>query len=165
MRTPLAHARGLGSAKDGTEHFWRQRLTAVALVPLVIWFAVSIVAMSGADQTAVAAWLKQPGPAAARLWFIAAGFVHLRLGVQVIIEDYVTGDRSKIGLLMLNTFFCATFVETHVFASVFPYARMTAATRSRRIARYICILGRPSTPLHSPPIKPTAWLPSICELC
>ena len=107
MRTPLAHARGLGSAKDGTEHFWRQRVTAVALIPLAIWFAVSLVAMSGADHAAVLAWLKQPLPAAAMLLFVATGFAHLRLGMQVIIEDYVTAETGKIALLMLNTFFCA----------------------------------------------------------
>ena len=116
MRTPLAHARGLGSAKDGTEHFWRQRLTAVALVPLIIWFVVSIVAMSGADHAAMIAWLKQPVPAVAMLLFIAAGFVHLRLGMQVIIEDYVTSDGAKIALLMLNTFFCAAVGLASVLA-------------------------------------------------
>ena len=116
MRTPLAHARGLGSAKDGTEHFWRQRLTAVALVPLIIWFVVSLVAMSGADHAAMIAWLKQPVPAVAMLLFIAAGFVHLRLGMQVIIEDYVTSEGAKIALLMLNTFFCAAVGLASVLA-------------------------------------------------
>ena len=107
MRTPLAHARGLGSAKDGTEHFWRQRVTAVALIPLSFWFVVSLIAMAGADHVAVIAWLKQPVPACAMLLFIGTGFVHLRLGVQVVIEDYVEGEAAKIACLMLNTFFCA----------------------------------------------------------
>ncbi len=106
MRTPLANARGLGSAKDGTDHFWRQRVTAVALVPLSIWFISSLVALAGANHATLIGWLKMPVNATAMALFIGTGFVHLRLGLQVVIEDYIHADGTKIVFLILNNFFC-----------------------------------------------------------
>ena len=89
LRTPLAKARGLGSAKDGTHHFWLQRLTAVALIPLTVWFALSIASLATAGQAEALAWMKSPVTATLMLSFIMAGFWHMKLGLQVVIEDYV----------------------------------------------------------------------------
>lgn len=102
LRTPLARARGLGSAKDGTHHFWLQRLTAIALVPLTIWFALSIASLATADLPAVLAWMRSPLSAVLMLSFLLAGFWHMKLGLQVVIEDYVHGEWRKITCLILN---------------------------------------------------------------
>lgn len=104
MRTPLGRVRGLGSAKEGTNHFWEQRLTAIALVPLGIWVAVSIAQLSGAGWPEVAAWLGHPLSGLAMILFIGVAFWHFKLGLQVVIEDYVHSESSKITLLILNTF-------------------------------------------------------------
>jgi len=102
LRTPLAKARGLGSAKDGTHHFWLQRLTAVALIPLTVWFALSIASLATAGQAEVLAWMKSPLSATLMLSFIMAGFWHMKLGLQVVIEDYVHTESTKITCLILN---------------------------------------------------------------
>jgi succinate dehydrogenase / fumarate reductase, membrane anchor subunit len=106
MRTSLGMVRGLGSAKNGTEHFWAQRVTAVALVPLAVWFMASLVALSAADHAALVGFLKAPVPLITMLLFLATGFYHLRLGVQVVIEDYVKDEGVKLAMLLGNTFFC-----------------------------------------------------------
>ncbi|MDE0176021.1 MAG: succinate dehydrogenase, hydrophobic membrane anchor protein [Defluviicoccus sp.] len=99
LRTPLGRVRGLGSAKEGTAHWWAQRLTAVALVPLVLWFAVSLIVLTGADHATVAAWLRDPVAAVLMLLLILAGFHHAQLGVQVVIEDYVHSEGLKLTLV------------------------------------------------------------------
>ena len=99
LRTPLARVRGLGSAKEGTAHWWAQRLTAIALVPLVLWFAVSLIVLAGADHAAVAAWLRDPVAAVLMLLLVLAGFHHAQLGVQVVIEDYVHTEWLKLALV------------------------------------------------------------------
>lgn len=104
MRTPLGRVRGLGSAKEGTNHFWEQRLTAIALIPLSVWLAVSIAQVAGADQATVAAWLGHPLSGLAMILFLAVGFFHFKLGLQVVIEDYVHSEATKITCLILNTF-------------------------------------------------------------
>ena len=105
LRTPLAHVRGLGSARSGTEHFWRQRLTAVANVPLTIAFVVIVVSLLGRNHAAVQQILGSPLVAMLMLLFIGSATYHMRIGMQVIIEDYVHGDMLRLVLLMLNTFF------------------------------------------------------------
>ena len=87
MRTPLGRVRGLGSAKEGTNHFWEQRLTAIALVPLGIWLALSIAQLSGAGWQEVVAWLSHPLSGIAMILFLGVGFFHFKLGLQVVIED------------------------------------------------------------------------------
>ena len=89
FRTPLSHARGLGSAQEGTGHWWAQRLTAIALVPLTLWFVWSVIGLMGADYQTVHDWVAQPMNAGLLLVFIYATFYHSMLGLQVIIEDYV----------------------------------------------------------------------------
>ena len=100
LQSSLARVRGLGSAKDGTAHWWAQRLTALALIPLTVWFCVSVIAMSGADHAAVTAWIASPLVAGLLILLIIATFYHAALGLQVVIEDYVHGEMTKIGLLL-----------------------------------------------------------------
>ncbi|TDJ33637.1 MAG: succinate dehydrogenase, hydrophobic membrane anchor protein [Gammaproteobacteria bacterium] len=104
FRTPLSHARGLGSAKEGTGHWWAQRLTAIALVPLMLWFAWSIIGLTSADYATVHAWIAQPTNAGVLLILIYAAFYHSMLGLQVIIEDYVHVRWMELMLMILVRF-------------------------------------------------------------
>jgi succinate dehydrogenase / fumarate reductase membrane anchor subunit len=104
-RTPLGRVRGLGAAKSGTEHFWRQRLTAVANVPLTIVFVLIVVSLLGRNHAAAQQILGTPVVAIVMLLFIGSVTYHMRIGMQVIIEDYVHEEIPKLVLLMLNTFF------------------------------------------------------------
>ena len=101
FRTPIGRVRGLGSAKEGTAHWWAQRVTAIALVPLVIWFVVSVISMVGADLAAMKAWVGHPISAVLLVLLIAATFHHGQLGLQVVIEDYVHTEWVKIALLLI----------------------------------------------------------------
>ena len=109
LRTPLARARGLGSARAGVHHWWAQRLTAIALVPLVVWFAISLVMMSGADYGAVRAWIGSPAVMVLLILTIAIGLHHVQLGLQVVIEDYVHGDGFKLALIVAVRFIAIFF--------------------------------------------------------
>jgi succinate dehydrogenase / fumarate reductase, membrane anchor subunit len=105
IRTPLARVLGRGAAKSGTEHFWHQRLTAVANVPLTIAAVIILIALLGRNQAAVAQILGSAAVAIIMLLFIGSTVIHMRIGMQVIIEDYVHGESAKLTLLMANTFF------------------------------------------------------------
>ena len=100
FRTPLGRVRGLGSAKDGTEHWWMQRLTALALIPITVWFVVSVVGMAGASYEEFSAWLSNPLVAGIFLILIAATFYHAVLGLQVVVEDYLHNEGVKIATLL-----------------------------------------------------------------
>ncbi len=115
-RTPLAKVRGLGSAKEGADHFWKQRLTAVAnivLVSFLIWLVVKLV---GADYATVTRTLARPQNAILLLLLVLSGVIHMRLGMQTIIEDYVHSEGRKVVLLMLNSFFAMLVGLTTAFA-------------------------------------------------
>jgi succinate dehydrogenase / fumarate reductase, membrane anchor subunit len=101
LRSPLGRVRGLGSAKDGTSHWWAQRLTALALIPLTVWFCISVIAMSGAGYATVAAWAGSPLVAGLLILLIVATFYHGALGLQVVIEDYVHHEIAKLALLLV----------------------------------------------------------------
>ncbi len=96
MRSPLGRARGLGSARAGSAHWWAQRLTAIALVPLTLWFIDVVIHMKGAEQTEVILWLSSPLSLVLMLALIIATFHHLQLGLQVVIEDYVPDHAKKL---------------------------------------------------------------------
>jgi succinate dehydrogenase / fumarate reductase, membrane anchor subunit len=105
MRTPLGRVRGLGSAKSGTEHFWLQRVTAVANVFLAIGFIAIVLTLVGAPYQVAMGVLSHPLVAILMLLFLVSGLIHMRLGMQVIIEDYVHGEAVKLAALIGNTFF------------------------------------------------------------
>jgi succinate dehydrogenase / fumarate reductase membrane anchor subunit len=109
LRTPLSRARGLGSAKEGVHHFWAQRITAVALIPLVAWFAISLIMMSGADYAVVRAWIGSPAVMVLLVLTIVIGLHHGQLGLQVVIEDYVHNDGVKLALIVLMRFIAVFF--------------------------------------------------------
>jgi succinate dehydrogenase / fumarate reductase, membrane anchor subunit len=96
LRSPLGRARGLGSARAGSHHWWGQRLTAIALVPLTLWFIFSVIHLSGAEHPVVIDWLSSPLTMGLMLALIVATFHHLQLGVQIVIEDYVQNEWIKI---------------------------------------------------------------------
>jgi succinate dehydrogenase / fumarate reductase membrane anchor subunit len=101
LRSPLGRARGLGSARAGSHHWWAQRLTAIALVPLTLWFIFSVIHLSGASHQAVIEWLSAPLTMGLMLALVVATFHHLQLGLQVVIEDYVHDERAKLAAVLL----------------------------------------------------------------
>jgi succinate dehydrogenase / fumarate reductase, membrane anchor subunit len=119
-RTPIARARGLGSGKTGTGHFWWQRVTAVALIPLVAWFIGTLLSLVGADLATVHATLSRPWTAIGFALFAIALFWHAKLGLQVVIEDYVHQRALEIALQLLVTFACAI----GALASLYAIARI-----------------------------------------
>lgn len=105
MQSPLKKVRGLGSAKSGTEHFWHQRVTAIANLPLLVFFVWFVISHLGADRAEIVASIKNPLIAIALLLTLASVFWHMRLGLQVVIEDYVHSHSRKIAALLFNSGF------------------------------------------------------------
>lgn len=116
IRTPLAKARGLGSAHSGTEHFWRQRITAIANLVLVLVVGYQLVRLVGADYATVRGALKNPLVSLPILLLVLSGMAHMRLGMQTIIEDYASSEGGKLVALMLNSFFVILVGLTCVYA-------------------------------------------------
>ena len=116
MRTPLAKVRGLGSAREGTGHFWRQRLTAIANIPLTLFFVGFLIALNGAGYAEVRAALANPFVALVLALVLISGLIHMRLGMQVIIEDYITSEGLKLATIALNTFFTVAVGVASIFA-------------------------------------------------
>jgi succinate dehydrogenase / fumarate reductase membrane anchor subunit len=105
IRTPAARVRGLGSAKTGTSHFWLQRMTAVANIPLTIAFVAIVLVLARRDYAQAMALVSQPLVALLLIGFMLSAVIHMRLGMQVIIEDYVPEEGTKVVALIANTFF------------------------------------------------------------
>ena len=116
MSTPLGRVRGLGAARSGTQHFWRQRLTAVANIPLTIAFILIVISLLGRNHAAVVQILGSPLIAVTMLLFILSVTTHMRIGMQVIIEDYVHDESTKLILVMANTFFTVAVGLASAFA-------------------------------------------------
>ena len=116
LRSPLGRARGLGSAKEGVAHWWAQRVTALALIPLCLWFVGSLVALVGADHAAVTAWIGRPLTAILLMLLLAATLHHAQLGCQVVIEDYVHGEGIKLALILAVKAFAAILFTAAAFA-------------------------------------------------
>ncbi len=100
MRSGLSRVRGLGSAKEGVNHWWTQRVTAVALVPLTLWFVASMIMLTGADHAFASAWIARPMNTVLLLCLLGATFWHAALGLQVVIEDYIHHERTRIAVLL-----------------------------------------------------------------
>lgn len=116
MRSPLGRAVGLGSAKEGVDHWWRQRLSAIALVPLGLWFVASLLAHVGGGYEQAVAWLGSPLPAILMIALIAATFYHAALGMQVVVEDYVHREWVKLGTLIFLRLACLLLAVAGIFA-------------------------------------------------
>ena len=117
LRTPLSNAKGLGSAKEGASHWWIQRLTSVALVPLTVWLVFVIVSFEELTYGAAIAWMQSPLVAVSLALLVVVMFYHLLLGVQVIIEDYVHGWLKIASLVLLN-FACIVLVFIGLFSII-----------------------------------------------
>lgn len=115
LRSPLGRAAWLGSAKEGVEHWWKERVTAVALVPLTLWFVSSIVEHSGSDYAAFSAWLRMPLVALMMVLLLIALFRHAALGLEVIIEDYLHSP-AKIPAVMLTRLGCFALAAAGILA-------------------------------------------------
>ncbi|WP_018700067.1 succinate dehydrogenase, hydrophobic membrane anchor protein [Amorphus coralli] len=116
MTTPLKRVRGLGSARSGTDHFWQQRLTALANVPLIIFFVILVISLAGESYEVVHDRLASPWVAIFLILTIISITHHMRLGMQIVIEDYVHGEPQRILLLVANIFFALIVASASIFA-------------------------------------------------
>jgi succinate dehydrogenase membrane anchor subunit len=116
LRSPLGRALGLGSAKEGVDHWWAQRLTAIALVPLVIWFVGAVIELIGADRAALVDWLHHPLPAVIWTLLLVAAAYHGALGLQVVIEDYIENEALRLGLMIVMKLAATLLAALGVYA-------------------------------------------------
>ncbi len=116
MRTPLSHVRGLGSAHTGTGHFWLQRMTAISNALLVVCFIGVVVTLAGASYPVAMRILSHPLVAILMLLFLMSGLIHMRLGMQIVIEDYIHAELPKLAALVANTFFAIVIGVSCAFA-------------------------------------------------
>jgi succinate dehydrogenase / fumarate reductase membrane anchor subunit len=116
LRSPLGKVLGLGAAKDGVQHWWTQRLTSVALVPLSIWFVVSLLTLPGLDYPAVVAWMSQSWTALLLIILVLVAGWHSQLGVRVVVEDYVHGAGARTVTLVAVLFAHVLLAGAAVFA-------------------------------------------------
>jgi len=119
LRSEISRVRGLGSAKEGVQHWWMQRLTAIALIPLGIWLVASLVWLAGEDHAAIALWLGAPFTLGALSMTLIIAFYHAVLGLQVVIEDYVHVKAAKFTLIILIQFAAVAFTVTAIVALIY----------------------------------------------
>ena len=117
MRSPLGRAMGLGSAKEGAEHWWMARVSAVALIPLTLWFVASIIAHTGSDYVTFIVWLRMPLVSILMVLLLIALFYHTALGLQVVIEDYVHSE-AKFGALIAVRLGCVALAVAGIMATI-----------------------------------------------
>ena len=116
LRTPLSQVKGLGSAKEGTGHFWIQRLTAIALVPLVLWLGFSIASLPGMDYVSIRERISSPFTSILLILFVITGFYHAKLGLQTVIEDYIGNHSTRTVMIIVVSFLAAILAVTGVFS-------------------------------------------------
>jgi succinate dehydrogenase / fumarate reductase, membrane anchor subunit len=126
MRSPLGRAIGMGSAKQGVEHWWLQRITALALVPLALWFVIAVIRLAGADVDTMRDWVGHPLPAVVLALLLIATFWHASLGLQVVIEDYVHTELAKLGLVIVVRLACFAVAVAGIFAVLSMALGMTS---------------------------------------
>ncbi len=117
MRSPLGRARGLGSAREGVAPWWIERVTAVALVPLTVWFVASLIVLTGSDHTTFVRWLRSPLVASLMILLLIALFTHLALGLRVVIEDYIHSG-IKFPALLAVRLGCFALMVVGIFATL-----------------------------------------------
>ncbi len=116
FRTPISQAKGLGSAKEGAHHWWMQRLTALALVPLSVWFAYSVASMAGAGFEEMREWISNPWVAAFMVLFFIVSYYHGAIGVQVVLEDYISSEGTRMVMIIAIKFALALLGAASVIA-------------------------------------------------
>jgi len=116
MRSPLGRAQGLGSAREGVEHWWMQRVTAVALIPLTLWLTASLIARTGSDYDTLIAWLRTPIATIFMVLLLIALFHHTSLGLRVVVEDYVHSDRVKNPAVVAIRLACCALAIAGIYA-------------------------------------------------
>lgn len=121
MRTPLGRARGLGSARTGTDHAWAQRVTALGLIPLLLWFVISVVSLAGADHATFQGWLSRPFNAAMMLLTVLSAVYHSVLGLQMVVEDYVHAEAAKWAFI-IGSRLVGAFLAVYMIVSTLKVA-------------------------------------------
>lgn len=116
FRSPLARARGMGSAHEGAHHWWMQRVTALALIPLTLYFMTAAVALSGKPRSAVVEWLNCPISAVLMILFLFSAFYHAALGVQVVLEDYISSKMWRKVMIIKAQFLCIALGTACIYA-------------------------------------------------
>jgi len=116
LRTPLSQVKGHGSAKEGTSHFWIQRLTAIAMVPLVLWLTFSVASLPGMSQAEIRTWLSSPFTAVMMITLLLTGFYHAKLGLQMVIEDYIGNHGVRMAVVIASTMLCVFLAILGVFS-------------------------------------------------
>jgi succinate dehydrogenase / fumarate reductase membrane anchor subunit len=104
LRTPLARVRGLGAAKEGVTHWWMQRVTALALIPLTVWFAYSVAMLGKLDHETLVTWIRSPTVTVLLILLTVVGLYHMQLGLRVILEDYIHSGWLKLGAIIVTNF-------------------------------------------------------------
>ncbi len=122
-RSALAKTRGQGAAKEGLRHWWAQRVSALLLIPLVVWFVIGLVIHTGADHAGVTDWLSEPVTYGLMLVLLGAVFWHAALGLQAVVEDYIAGEWQRLALVLLAKLAClGLFVAAYVSLTIIAFA-------------------------------------------
>ena len=116
MRSPLGRAKGLGSSRSGVSHWWMQRLTAMGMVPLVLYCLISFLCLADASETAARSWIAHPFNSVMLILLLGTGFYHASLGLQVVIEDYISRESRKILMLAMMKMMMTAFAAFSIFS-------------------------------------------------